>query len=171
MANELQGVADLTRRLNKLDGELRIKAFRSVLFKATTPVIQQMRSRIPVGDTPHRTPRGNTLVPGFAKRSIKRLTGKKFINRGRLSIAIGVKRDAWYSFLYDQGPYTISTRRQRTNIKARGHFGTQRRNINIRPYTLRRQAWFESVFRSNERRMLTNIKNNLKKQVEAVSRG
>ena len=171
MADELLGVADFTRKLNKLDGKLQVKAFRSVLFKATSPVVRKMKARIPVGTEAHRTYKGRLVVPTFAKRSIKRLTGKKFLNQGRLSIAIGVKAEALYSILYDQGPYIISTRRQQTSIKARGHAGTQRRRVLIKPYTLKYKPWFENTFKQSQNQMLLDIKSNLKLQVERIARG
>ena len=170
MADELSGVKELTRKLNKLDQKLAVKSLRSVLFKSTTPVVRQMRARVPVGTQAHRTYKGRLVVPTFAKRSIKRLTGKKFLSQGKLSIAIGVKAEAWYAFLYDQGPYTISTRRQQTNIKARGHVGTRRNHISIKPYTLKRRPWFESTFIQNESRMLSNITANLKTASDKIAK-
>ena len=40
MASELIGVKELTRKLNQLDAKLAVKTLRSVLFKATTPVVR-----------------------------------------------------------------------------------------------------------------------------------
>ncbi len=162
MANELVGAKELTQKLNKLDNSLRVKSFRSVLFKATTPVVQQMKAKMPVGTEAHRTYRKRLVSPGFSKRSIRRLTGKKYLNQGKLSIAIGVRAEAFYAVrFYDQGPYTISKKRQQTNQKLSGHVGYRRRKINIKPYTLQRVPWFQSVFIANEGVMLSNIKNNL----------
>lgn len=171
MANELIGVEELTRKLNRLDSKLAAKSLRSSLFKATTPVVRQMQSRIPVGTDAHRTYKGRLVVPGFARRSVKRLTGKKFLNRGRISVAIGVKAEAYYAIrFYDQGPYTITRRRQSTNIRARGHVGNQRRNISIKPYTLRRVPWFESTFAANETRMVADMKKHLRDIITKVAR-
>ena len=172
MASELIGVKELTKKLDKLDAKLAVKTLRSVLFKATTPVVRQMKSQVPVGTEAHRTYKGRLVSPGFSKRSIKRLTGKRFLSQGKLSIAIGVRAEDFYSIkFYDQGPHTITKRRQRTTIKLSGHAGTRRRSVNIKPYTLRRVPWFQSVFVRNESQMLTNIKNNLSDAVEKIARG
>ena len=171
MASELEGVKELLAKLNRLDARTVAKAQRSILFKATTPVVRQMKAQVPVGTEAHRTYKGRLVAPGFTKRSIKRLTGTKHLNRGLLSIAIGVRAEGWYSFLYDQGPYTIAKRRQSTNIKAEGHFGNARRHINIKPYTLRKHPWMQNVFIRNSSNMLTAIKNNLNDAVEKIARG
>ena len=170
MASELRGVKDLTRKLRKIGAELAVEKLESVLFNSTTPVENQMRSLVPVGTKAHRTYRKRLVQPGFSKRSIKRLTGRKFLSQGKLSIAIGVRAEDFYSIrFYDQGPYTITKRRQQTGIKARGHVGTRRNHISIKPYTLLRRPWFQSVFIRNEKQMLTGIKNNLAKVLEKVA--
>ena len=171
MASELKGVKELLSKLNKLDKRTVARAQGRVLFKTVTPVARQMASQVPVGTKAHRTYHKRTVQPGFTKRSIKTLLGTKFLNKGLLSIVIGVRAEAWYSFLYDNGPYTITKRRQSTNIKAKGHFGNQRRHINIKPYTLRKRPWMKSVFVRNKSNMLTSIKNNLNNIVESIARG
>lgn len=172
MASELIGVKELTKKINQLDTKLAVKTLRSVLFKATTPVVRQMKAQVPVGTQAHRTYKGRLVSPGFSKRSIKRVTGKRFLSQGKLSIAIGVKAEDFYSIrFYDQGPHTISKRRQQTGAKLSGHVGTRRRHANIKPYTLQRRPWFQSVFIRNESQMLTSIKNNLNDAVEKIARG
>jgi hypothetical protein len=172
VASELTGVKELTRKLNQLDVKTAVKTLRSALFKATTPVVRQMKSAVPVGTQAHRTYRKRLVAPGFSKRSIKRVTGKRFLSQGKLSIAIGVKAEDFYSVrFYDQGPYTITRRRQQTNIKASGHVGMRRRKITIKPYTLHRRPWFESVFRRNHSPMLTSIKQHLDTEIAKVVRG
>ena len=164
MAEELAGVRELTAKLSKLEGKVRLKALRSVLFKATTPVVRIMKTKVPVASRAARTYKGRLVSPGFAKRSIKRLTGKKFLAQGKLSIAIGVAGEAWYAVhLLDQGPYTITERRMSTGP-------SQRTKIKVKPYTLRRQPWFQSTFIANESQMLGAIKTNLKQTIERIAR-
>ena len=171
MANDLKGFKELAVKLNKLEAGLRVKTLRKALFKATTPVIRQMKSRIPVGTKLHRTYKKRLVGPGFAKRSIKRLTGKKYLRQGKLSIAIGIRTEAYYAIrFYDQGPHTITQRRQSTDTKARGHVGNKRRKISIKPYTLRKSPWFESIFRSNQSAMTLSIKNHLKDEINKVAK-
>ena len=173
MANEVKGLKELAGKLSKLETSLAVKSLRGAIFKATTPVVRQMKSRIPVGTEAHRTYKKRLVAPSFAKRSIKRLTGKRYLSQGKLSIAIGVRAEAYYAIrFYDQGPYTITRRRQSTNRKARGHVGNQRRKISIKPYTLRKTPWFESTFRTNESTMVSSMKNNLRDIImKAVKRG
>ena len=171
MANELKGFKELAIKLNKLEAGLRVKTLRKALFKATTPVVRQMKSRIPVGTEAHRTYKKRLVTPGFAKRSIKRLTGKKFISKGKLSIAIGVRAEAYYAIrFYDLGPYTISRRRQSTNIKAKGHVGNQRRKIAIKPYTLKKVLWLSSTFTANQYAMISSLRNHLKDEINKVAK-
>lgn len=166
MANELKGFKELERKLLKLSRTLDVKTgkqLRSVLFKSTTPVLRQMKARIPVGTETHRTYKKRLVAPGFAKRSFRRLTGKKYLNQGKLSIAMGVRAEAYYAIrFYDLGPYTITRRRQSTNIKARGHVGNQRRKISIKPYTLRRHPFFVGTFIANESAMIQSMGKQLK---------
>ena len=165
MANEVTGFKELERKLLKLSRQLDVKTgkqLRSVLFKATTPVLRQMKAKIPVGTEAHRTYKGRIVAPGFAKSSFKRLTGKKYLNQGKLSIAMGVAAEAYYAIqFYDLGPYTVTRRRQSTNIKAKGHFGNQRRHIKIKPYTLKKHPFFVGTFTANEKQMIRDMKTQL----------
>lgn len=165
MASELEGVRKLTAKLNKLDGATQVKVLRSVLFKATTPTVRLMKARVPVSNRASRTYKGRLVGPGFARRSIRRITGRKFLSKGLLSVAIGVRAEAFYAINFiDQGPHTITDRRVSSGRRS----STSR---NIRPYILRRQPWFESSFLANQSRMLTDIKTNLKKKMEVIARG
>jgi HK97 gp10 family phage protein len=164
MANELAGVRELTTQLNKLQGKTQVKALRSALFKATTPVVRQMKGKIPTADRAARTYKGRLVGPGFASRSIKRITGRKFLALGKLSIAIGVKREAWYAInMLDQGPHTITERRMSVGPRAR-------QTVQVKPYTLRRQPWLENTFRANRSQMLSAITQNLRTQIERIAR-
>ena len=174
MANEVTGMRALTLKLAKLSKGMDVKTgpqFRSILFKTTTPVLRQMQAKIPVGTEAHRTYRKRLVAPGFAQRSFRRLTGKKYINRGKLSIAMGLRAEAFYAIrFYDLGPYTISKRRQSTNIKARGHVGNQRRHIAIKPYTLQVHPFFVGTFISNKSSMINTMKTQLKDKIEKLAK-
>ena len=163
----LRGIRELNQKLSKLSRAVGIRTLGAALNKSVLPVKRQMKSRIPVGSEPHRTYRKRLVSPGFAKRSIKHVRGRKFINKGKLSVAIGVKKEAFYAInLLDQGPHTITRRRQQTNIKARGHVGYRRRNAATKPYTLRRRPWFQYTFIANRNAMVNSFRGNLKVAIE-----
>jgi len=164
--SSLIGVKELNRKLERLDRATGIKTLRAAIFKSTGPVFRLMKATVPVGSEMHRTYRKRLVSPGFAKRSIRRIMGKKYINQGKLSIAIGVRKEAFYAIMLDQGPHTISRRRQQTNIKARGHVGYRRRHIKMKPYVLRKRPWFETIFIASERKMVNSFRDNLKVAIE-----
>jgi len=121
MANEVKGLKELAGKLSKLETSLAVKSLRSAIFKATTPVVRQMKSRIPVGTEAHRTYKKRLVAPSFAQRSIKRLTGKRYLSQGKLSIAIGVRAEAYYAIrFYDQGPYTLHNHAAQTVNEQKG---------------------------------------------------
>jgi len=145
--SELAGVKELNVKLSKLERSVGIKTLRSAVFKATTPVVRQMKSKIPVGSRAHRTYRKRLVTPGYAQRSIKRLTGKKYINQGKLSIAIGVKAEAFYAINFiDQGPHKVTKRGRRP----------------VKSYAVKQHPWFESTFIANRNRMIQLFASNLR---------
>lgn len=91
---EVIGVPALIRKLNALDAKTGAKVLRQATMAAAKPVVDEAKIRIPVGDTVHRTYKGNLVGPGFAKRSIKRVS--KIIG-GTVHVMIGVKREAFYA--------------------------------------------------------------------------
>lgn len=174
MANELDGVRELTAQLNQLEVRLGIRTLLKALQRATTPVRRQLRAKAPVGNEAHRTYRKRLVGPGFAKRSVKRVTGRRFIGRGKVSVALGVRAEAFYAIrFYDQGPYTITRRRFSTAARHRGGSAKGKhviRTDQIKPYTLRRRPWFVSTFIANESAMLRDLSRNLKIEIDKAAR-
>jgi len=155
MATELAGVQELNIKLSKLERSVGIKTLRSAVFKSTTPVVRAMKSKIPVGSRAHRTYRKRLVAPGFSKRSIKRLTGKKYINQGKLSIAIGVKAEAFYAINFiDQGPHKVTKRGRRP----------------VKSYTINQHPWFQSTFLANKNLMLRTFRSELQIAIEKAAR-
>jgi len=91
--NQIEGLAELSRKLSKLEAGLAAKTLRQAAMNAATPVVREARLRIPVGEEAHRTYKGNLVSPGFAKRNIKK---KIAIKDGRAVVSIGVAREAFY---------------------------------------------------------------------------
>lgn len=163
----LEGVAELTKRLNALGDRLSTKALRTAVRRAVAPVVRQMRAAAPVGTEAHRTYKRRLVAPSFLKRSIRVITK---IDRaaGTASAVIGTRKEAWYGVrLYDQGPTTISQRR----VAARGPGRRRRATRAIKPYTLRRVPFFQSVFVSNRAAMEADLAANLKAELEKLGRG
>lgn len=94
--SQVDGVKELLRKLDALDGPEMKRALRSSVRGAGRVVAKQAAANIPVGSEPHTTYKGVTVAPGFAKRSIRVVT--KFNRQtGRLEAAIGVRAQAYYA--------------------------------------------------------------------------
>lgn len=155
MSSELAGIKELNLKLSRLERKVGVRVLTSALQKATTPVRRQMRHAIPKGTEPHRTYRGVLVSPGFAKRSIKRVTGKKYLSKGRLSIAMGVRAQAFYAINFiDRGPHKVY----------------QRKYKRIKPYTIRQQPWFAYIFIAQEKNMLGDFARELRLAIEKAVR-
>jgi hypothetical protein len=154
MASELFGMRELQIKLDKLDDKLAVKSMRSVLFKALTPVVREMKSKVPIGTEAHRTYKKRLVVPTFAWRGIKRITGKKFLSQGRLSVAVGVKAEAFYAIQF---------------LDDRSHHITERSGKRIKPYNTIRRRWFTAVFDAHERQMVSSIQATLESEIKKVA--
>ena len=64
--------------------------------EAALPVLQKARELIPVGVDQHRTYKGRTVAPGFAKRSIRVVT-RLNKNKTGASASVGVAAEAFYA--------------------------------------------------------------------------
>lgn len=153
----------LLRKVESIKGRAGVNAMRSAGRKAVRPVMVIMRAQIPKGTQAHRTWKGRLVAPGFASRSIRTITK---INRvaGSVSTIIGVRKEAFYApQFYDQGPYTISTRRRSIGRKSRAKTA-------IRPYTLQRRPWFQSVFIAQRSNMEAAYADHLRAEIEKAAR-
>lgn len=64
--------------------------------EAALPVLQKARELIPVGVDQHRTYKGRTVAPGFAKRSI-RVVARLNKDKTGASASVGVAAEAFYA--------------------------------------------------------------------------
>ena len=164
MTESLEGSKELAIKLSNLERKLAAKTLRGAMLKATLPVVRQMRQKAPKGTVEHRTYKKRLVAPGFLSRSLRRKT-RIDKTRGALVVTIGVRSEAFYGIqFYDQGPYTITKRRQSTKSR-------RRRHIDIKPYTLKRYPWFQSTFTANRSQMESAIVHELRSRIEKIKNG
>jgi len=104
----LSGLRELERKLEKLEDATAAKALRSAAMASTLPTVKEMKAAAPKGKVTHRTYKGRLVAPGFLSRSVKRSAK---IGNGFVSVAIGVKREAFYGVTFlDRGTKKIPAR-------------------------------------------------------------
>lgn len=163
----LDGVSEVVKRLNAIGVSASVKAMRSAARKAVSPVVAQMRASAPIGQDAHRTYKGRLVAPSFLKRSIRVITRVNRTN-GTVSAIIGTRREAFYGVqFYDQGPITITQRR----VRVQGMGRRRRVKRSIKPYTLRRIPFFQSVFVSNRAAMELSFSNQLRAALQKALNG
>lgn len=169
MTETLIGLKDLQLKLNALDARTGTRVLRRAANKAAVPVKRAMRARVPVGTEGHRTHKGRLVGPGFLKRSI-RSQSRVFKTRGFVRVRIGVLSEAYYgiSFL-DQGPHRI-TKRRRGN-RSKGGKRQRQTTTAVKPYTIYKRPWFESVFVANRAIMERGMVTTLRAEIQKAARG
>lgn len=96
--SSLEGVADLTRKLNQLSSLEEGRALRACVRAGMHPVLKRAEAHIPVGSEAHRLAAAyhkQLVAPGFSKQSLRLETA---IN-GAKNIAdavVGVLKEAFY---------------------------------------------------------------------------
>lgn len=135
----VEGLRELNHKLGRLELATAAKAMRASLMEATKPVVAQMKAAVPRGTEPHKTYKGRTVGGGFLSRSIIRKS--RFDKRaGKMSIAIGVKREAYYGVSFiDRGTKKITGRR-----------------------------WFLQRFEMNQNKMVGILKQKLAEKIKAA---
>lgn len=96
MASQLEGVRELTAKLNELGVAVAGKELRGTARGAMKIVFDKAKAAMPVGSVPHATYKGNRVFPGFSKRSLRMLTR---INKrtGSVEAIVGPRREAFYA--------------------------------------------------------------------------
>jgi HK97 gp10 family phage protein len=94
---ELQGMAELDRKLAGLSASLQAKALRQAASAAMQPTVAEMRLAAPVGKKAHKTYKGRLVAPGFLKRSLRKRTK---IKDGKVLVDVGVRAEAYYGVLF-----------------------------------------------------------------------
>lgn len=95
MAADLEGFAELGKKLTALGTAAGGKALRNANLKASTPVLKQAKQNAPVGTVAHKTYKGRLVAPGFLSRSVKR---KSRLSKDKTTayVLIGVAPEAYY---------------------------------------------------------------------------
>jgi len=151
------GLKELNDKLMKLEVATSAKVVRSSAVAAIRKTKQEMKAAAPKGREAHRTYTGRLVAPGFLSRSVKH-TSK--IGHGKLSLAIGVKREAFYGVTFlDEG----------TSVRQRRRTVNGRKVTAIKPYRLGAYRWFERVFEKNERQIVATFSDKLKAAIAKVA--
>ncbi len=151
------GLKELNDKLMELEFKTSSKAMRSAAVAAIRKTKQEMKAAAPKGRDVHRTYKGRLVAPGFLSRSVKHSSR---IGRGKLSVSIGVKREAFYGVTFlDKG----------TSVKQRRRTVKGRKVTSIRPYRLGASRWFESVFEKNVQQMTMTFRDKLKASIGKLS--
>ena len=140
-SKHVEGLKDLSEKLEKLGQQTGGKALRNAVVAATTPTMREMRMAAPVGKKEHKTYKGRTVSPGFLKRNIKR---KSWIDKrwGSVKVILGVSQEAFYGVQFlERGTKYISAR-----------------------------PWFVRTFEANSQRMVATMRAKLKTQIEKIAR-
>lgn len=140
---QMKGFDELHRKLIALGQLEGGKVLRAAATQATTPVVNEARSRIPVREveTLAKTYTGRKVAPGFAKRSI----AKKVIlvkDKSRAYSLVGVKPEAYYATQYVE----LGTSKQR------------------------KQPWLAPSFRGSRPVMISRLGNVIDRKIKAIAK-
>jgi HK97 gp10 family phage protein len=141
MANKLEGVAELTRKLNEMGVQVAGKQLRGTARAAMKIVRDKALATIPVGSVPHTTYKGRRVFGGFAKRNLRLVS---FINKrtGAAEAVVGPSREAFYASQFVE-------------------LGTSK--MPARP-------WLRPAMVSSESEILKTIGDQLRKRIERIAR-
>jgi HK97 gp10 family phage protein len=138
---KLEGVAELTRKLNALGLQTTGRELRGTARAAMKIVRDKAAATIPVGSVPHTTYKGRRVFGGFAKRTLRLLS---FIDKktGGVIALVGPAREAFYASSFVE-------------------FGTSK--MAARP-------WLRPAMLSSENAVLKAIGDQLRKRIERIAR-
>lgn len=102
MAEQIQGLRELSRKLSELGATTGGKVLRSAVMTASLPALRSIQAAAPVGTKAHRTYRGRIVAPGFLRRNIRR---KSLLARDktRAIVLIGPASEAFYAQFIERG--------------------------------------------------------------------
>lgn len=98
MANDqaLQGVASLILQLREMGAMDDGKAIRRAVRAGMKPALSIARITIPVSKKPHKTYKGNTVQPGFARDSLRIVTTLS-PDKQMATALLGPRKEAFYA--------------------------------------------------------------------------
>lgn len=96
MATQLEGVAELTAKLNELGAKVAGRELRGTAKDALTIAEQRARALMPQGTEPHKTYRGRLVSGGYALSTLH-IETKLNKRTGAAVATLGVGREAFYA--------------------------------------------------------------------------
>lgn len=96
MANQLEGVANLTKALLEMGVQTAAKELRGTARSAMKIVYEKAQATIPVGSFPHTTYKGRRVFGGFSKRTLKLVSRINKYNKSAEAL-IGPVMEAFYA--------------------------------------------------------------------------
>jgi len=141
---ELEGLAELEKKLEQIGGATAEKALRQAVMNASTPAFKAIKMAAPVGKRAHRTYKGRLVAPGFLRRNIVR---RSRIHRGHnktwASVVIGVRDEAFYGVQFlERGTSKMAAR-----------------------------PWLAKTFARYRPQMEQRLKEQLRRKIERIARG
>ena len=142
VAERIEGLKDLQKKLSALGPALGGKALRNATSAAMLPVLRTARASAPVGSTPeHKTHKGRTVFSGFLRRSVAR---RSYLAKDKMSATavVGVKAEAYYGAQFVE-------------------LGTSRQP---------RQPWLTPAMYKNKEQIVLTLRKKLKLQIDKARR-
>lgn len=104
---KIEGLKELSKKLEKLGKELGTKTLRNATRAAMVPTHKKILALTPVGKESHRTYKGRLVAPGFLKRNIKLRSSSR---KGVISASISAKDEAFYGMFLALGTKKIKAK-------------------------------------------------------------
>lgn len=98
--SNFRGFGELSAKLGALRDDKEIgKVLATGVRQALAPVKAKAKQLIPTGIDPHKSYKGRTLVPGFARRSIRSIV-RTDRTKHKVTGRVGVRAEAFYAVQY-----------------------------------------------------------------------
>lgn len=140
-SRQLEGVAELMKKLDALGKLEDGKALRAAGRAAGRVVADRARALIPKGDVAHRTYKGRLVAPGFASRSIRYIASLSK-DKQKVTVIVGVRAEAFYAVQFVE-------------------LGTSK---------MERQPWLRPAFQSTIDQQEAALADHLRKTIEKIAK-
>lgn len=102
MAEVIEGMAALQRRIQAMGRVSRGRVLRQSASAAVNPMLQAARANAPKGERQHKTYKGRLVTPGFLRRNVKKKV-RTSRDKNIVFITIDSFDEAWYGDLQETG--------------------------------------------------------------------
>ncbi len=145
MPSKFEGFAELSSKLATLSDDQTVASVLAPAIRAALiDVKKKAAAYLPDGIDPHKTYKGRTVAPGFARRSIRVLV-KKHKTGEQVAGLIGVRAEAFYALQFVE----LGTSKMAARPWLRPAF-LQSENAQIREIAQGMKAWIEDLARRHE---------------------